>query len=54
MRRWTDRELSFLRENYYILGAGAIASLLQRSRASVVAKVHYLKKCGWSFRVNNS
>ncbi len=49
MKRWTDKEYAYLKENYNVLPMHTIESQLERSESSIRAKIHYLRKRGWTF-----
>ena len=49
--RWTDDELSILRDCYYVVSRGALSLMLPgRSRSAITQKVAYLRRRGWAFK----
>ena len=54
MRKWTDKEVAFLRKAYNIEPIEKIALTLGRTIQSIRSKVHIMRKKGMSFdRVND-
>jgi len=49
MSKWTTEQLDFLRRHYNVMPIEELAKKLERSEASVVSKVYYLRKRGFSF-----
>jgi hypothetical protein len=49
MKKWTLEQLEFLRRHYNEMPLDELCIKLDRSENSVVAKVYYLRKRGWTF-----
>lgn len=49
MNKWTTEELDFLKRHYNVMPIEELARKLERSEDSIVSKVYYLRKRGWTF-----
>ncbi len=49
MNKWTQEELDFLKRHYNVMPLEEIVRKLDRSEDSIVSKVYYLRKRGWTF-----
>ena len=50
MNKWTTEELDYLKRHYNNMPIEELARNLERSEDSIVSKVYYLRKRGWTFR----
>ena len=49
MLKWTTEQLDFLRRHYNVMPIEELAKKLERTEDSVVSKVYYLRKRGFTF-----
>jgi len=49
MNKWTTTELEYLKRHYNVMPIEQLAKQLERTEDSIVAKVYYLRKRGWTF-----
>ena len=50
MRRWSDKEKNYLKQNYNVLPMWEIIETLNRSHSSIVSQINYLRARGWTFK----
>ena len=50
IKRWTDKERAYLKENYNELPMNIIVEHLERTATSIRSQVNYLRKRGWTFK----
>ena len=49
MNKWTQEEIDFLKRHYNEMPIEELCRKLDRSEDSIVSKVYYLRKRGWTF-----
>tara|TARA_S200000501_G_C20651956_1_gene667880 strand:+ start:219 stop:392 length:174 start_codon:yes stop_codon:yes gene_type:complete len=49
MKRWTEEEYRYLKDNYNVIPIEKIVSELNRTHSSITSKIRYLRRRGWTF-----
>ena len=49
MNKWTTEQLDYLKRHYNVVPIEELAQKLQRTEDSIVSKVYYLRRRGFSF-----
>jgi len=49
MNKWTQEEMDFLKRHYNVMPMEELCRKLDRTEDSIVSKVYYLRKRGWTF-----
>ena len=49
MVKWTQEEMDFLKRHYNVMPMEELCRKLDRTEDSIVSKVYYLRKRGWTF-----
>jgi len=49
MVKWTQEEMDFLKRHYNVMPMEELCRKLNRTEDSIVSKVYYLRKRGWTF-----
>ena len=49
MKRWTEEEYRYLKDNYNVIPIEKIISELGRTQSSITSKIRYLRRRGWTF-----
>jgi len=49
MKRWTEEEYRYLKDNYNVIPIEKIIFTLGRTQSSITSKIRYLRRRGWTF-----
>jgi|TARA_R100000084_G_C4639115_1_gene142759 biotin operon repressor len=49
MKRWTEEEYRYLKDNYNVIPIEKIIFELGRTQSSITSKIRYLRRRGWTF-----
>ena len=49
MNKWTQEEMDFLKRHCNVMPIEELCRKLDRTEDSIVSKVYYLRKRGWTF-----
>jgi len=49
MNKWTTEQLDYLKRHYNVMPIDELAKKLQRTEDSIVSKVYYLRRRGFTF-----